>query len=163
MRALILSDIHGEDTGFRWLLESVWKRTGPIDAYLFLGDGLITFQRAENFIRTRDEHAALYSVTGNNDFALDGTPPRIIVPFGGLKLLMVHGHRHRVKLTDSVYQEATREAGCDIGLFGHTHIATVEPGKPMLVNPGAVCDDRCALLTVEDGRPRVQLLNFGFN
>ena len=51
LRALVLSDIHGEDTTFRWLLEQVWRDVGPIDYYLCLGDGVRDFQRVEGFIR----------------------------------------------------------------------------------------------------------------
>ena len=47
LRALVLSDIHGDDTGLRWLLEQVWKDVGPIDAYLCLGDGVRDFERVE--------------------------------------------------------------------------------------------------------------------
>lgn len=158
MRALIVSDIHGEEHNLRWMLEQVWKETGPVDAYICLGDGLYDFQRVENFIRTRDEHAVMYTVRGNCDFCVGDVGERMIVSFGGLKLLLTHGHRYRVKMTYALLQDAARDAGCDIALFGHTHMATVEPGVPMLVNPGAACNDRCALLEVENGRPRVRLI-----
>ncbi len=162
MRALVLSDLHGEDTVLRWMLEQVWKQTGPIDAYIFLGDGLHGFQRAENFIRTRDENAALWCVRGNCDFAADGVGDRLVVPFGGAKVFLTHGHRYQVKSTYSLLREAAKDAECSIALFGHTHTATVEPGVPMLVNPGAACDEKCAILEVDDGRPRIRLLNIGF-
>ncbi|MBQ8202159.1 MAG: YfcE family phosphodiesterase [Clostridia bacterium] len=162
MRALILSDIHGDDTTFRWLLEQAWREIGPIDAYICLGDGVRDFERAESFIRARDEFALMYAVKGNNDWGVDA-PNLRIVEFGGLKLLMTHGHYYRVKSTMYYLTDAAREAKCDIALYGHTHIADVEPGVPMLVNPGAVCSERCALLEVENGRPRVRLMSFGFS
>ena len=62
IRALILSDIHGESNNLRWLLEEVWKQVGPIDAYICLGDGVRDFDNAEAFIRRRDEHATMYAV-----------------------------------------------------------------------------------------------------
>ena len=40
MRALVLSDIHGEESRLRWMLEETWKMTGKIDGYFFLGDGV---------------------------------------------------------------------------------------------------------------------------
>ena len=94
-RALILSDIHGETNNLRWLLEEVWKQVGPIDAYICLGDGVRDFDNAEAFIRNRDPHASMYAVRGNCDFAA-GYQDRLVIPFGGLKIYMTHGHIHRV-------------------------------------------------------------------
>ena len=37
MRALVLSDIHGEESQLRWMLEETWKMTGKIDGYFFAG------------------------------------------------------------------------------------------------------------------------------
>ena len=162
MRALILSDIHGEVTTLRWLLEEVWKQVGPIDAYFFLGDGIRDFQNAESFIRRRDEHAAMYAVKGNCDF-MPGAPERIITSFGGVNIYMTHGHIHRVKSDLTWLRAAAREAGADVALYGHTHVPDEEPGVPMLLNPGAAKDDRCALLEVDDnGKFRTKLINLGF-
>ena len=162
MRALILSDIHGETTTLRWLLEEVWKQTGPIDAYFFLGDGLRDFQRAESFIRQRDEHATLYAVRGNCDFAADA-PEHIISTFGGVKIFMTHGHVQRVKSGLDYLLSTARAAGADIALYGHTHRADVQYSSPWTLNPGAAKDDRCALLEVQNGKPHVKMIRLGFN
>lgn len=162
MRALVLSDIHGDLTTLRWLLEQVWKQTGPIDGYFCLGDGVRDFQHMENFIRARDENALLVAVCGNCDWGVD-VPEREIISFGGANIYLTHGHYHRVKSTLTYLKDAARDAQCTIALYGHTHVPDVEPGVPMLVNPGAAKDDRCALLEVTDGKPRVRLLNLGFN
>lgn len=161
MRALIVSDIHGEDTTFRWLLEQVWKTTGPIDVYICLGDGVRDFERAESFIRTRDEHALMYAVRGNNDWGVTA-PERQVVELDGVKIFMTHGHYLKVKSTMYYLESAAREAGCAIALYGHTHVADVTPGVPMLMNPGAACDDCCGILEITDGRPRARLVNLGF-
>ena len=97
-RALIFSDIHGETTTLRWLLEEVWKQVGPIDAYICLGDGVRDFERVEGFIRQRDEHATMYAVRGNNDFAV-APPERMIIEFGGAKMYLTHGHFLKVRST----------------------------------------------------------------
>lgn len=161
MRALIVSDIHGDLTTLRWLLEMVWKQTGPIDFYICLGDGVREFERAENFIRERDEHALLCAVRGNCDVAVDA-PDRMVIDVGGAKCFLTHGHYQRVKSTLYYLKDTARDAGCTIALYGHTHIPDVETGVPMCINPGSAADDRCALLEIVDGRPRVQLLNFGY-
>ncbi|MBE5796664.1 MAG: YfcE family phosphodiesterase [Clostridiales bacterium] len=160
LRALVLSDIHGDDTTFRWLLERVWQETGPIDAYLCLGDGVRDFERAERFIRERDEHAVMYAVKGNNDWC--DAPLTRIITLGGVRIFMTHGHNQRVKSTMYYLQDAVRDAKCDVGLYGHTHCADIEMNVPLLVNPGAVCSDRCALLEIRDGKPHARLLNYGF-
>lgn len=157
-RALILSDIHGEDANLRWLLEEVWKQVGPIDTYICLGDGVRSFEGAQAFIRRRDPHAAFFAVRGNCDFAADD-PDRILIPLGGLKVYATHGHIHHVKSGLYALREAAQAAGADIALYGHTHRADVEYTTPWLVNPGAAKDDRCALLEVEDGKPRVELID----
>ncbi len=161
MRALVLSDIHGEGSTLRWLLEEVWKEIGPIDAYIFLGDGIRDFERAEDFIRRRDEHAAMYAVAGNCDFAPD-SPRQLIVPFGGMKVFLTHGHFYHVKSTLTDLKEAAHAAGCDVALYGHTHIPNVEYSLPLLLNPGAAKDDRCALLEIRDGKPHVKMIALGF-
>ena len=161
IRALILSDIHGETTTLRWLLEEVWKQVGPIDAYICLGDGARDFESAESFIRSRDPNATMYAVKGNNDFARD-VPDRLIIHLGGLKILLTHGHMQRVKSTMDYLISAAREAGADIALYGHTHCADVEYTTPWLINPGAARDDRCALLEIENGKPYVKMISLGF-
>ena len=162
MRALILSDIHGETTTLRWLLEEVWKQVGPIDAYICLGDGVRDFDNAESFIRQRDEHATMYAVRGNCDFTA-AHPDRLVIHLGGLKIYLTHGHIHRVKGGLDYLRSAAREAGADIALYGHTHRANVEYTTPWLLNPGAAENDFCALLEIDNGKPHVKLINLGFN
>jgi putative phosphoesterase len=161
LRALILSDIHGETTTLRWLLEEVWKQVGPIDAYICLGDGVRDFDNAEGFIRNRDEHATMYAVRGNCDFTA-AHPDRLVIHLGGLKIYLTHGHIHRVKGGLDYLRSAAREAGADIALYGHTHRANVEYTTPWLLNPGAAENDCCALLEIENGKPHVKLLSLGF-
>ena len=162
IRALILSDIHGETTTLRWLLEEVWKQVGPIDAYICLGDGVRDFDNAESYIRQRDEHATMYAVRGNCDFTA-AHPDRLVIHLGGLKIYLTHGHIHRVKGGLDYLRSAAREAGADIALYGHTHRANVEYTTPWLLNPGAAENDCCALLEIDNGKPHVKLINLGFN
>lgn len=161
-RALILSDIHGEENNLRWLLEEVWKTVGPIDAYICLGDGVRDFERAESFIRNRDEHASMYAVRGNCDF-ITSYPERLIIHLGGLKIYMTHGHIHRVKSGLDYLYGAARAEGVDIALYGHTHRANVEYTSPWMINPGAAQNDCCALLEIENGKPHVKMISLGFN
>ncbi len=160
MRALVMSDIHGDDFTLRWMLEQAWKFTGPVDAYICLGDGAHDFQRLESFIRRHDEHALMYCVRGNCDFTAGDLPERMIIAFGGANIFLTHGHYYHVKSTLSSLRDAAQEANCSIALYGHTHRADVDTSGPLLINPGAAKDGRLALLAVSNGKPLVKLLEF---
>ena len=159
MKAIVLSDIHGDDTTLRVTLEKAWPRTGRVDAYFFLGDGVRDFERVEMFLRNHDPDALMYAVKGNNDFAAMA-PDRLVVGFGGVNVFLTHGHYLRVKQTLEFLDRAAEEAGCAVALYGHTHCPDVETRRTIMVNPGAACNGRLALLEVEDGRPRVSLLSY---
>lgn len=160
MRAIVLSDSHGAEDTLRWILTECWKQTGPVDAYLHCGDGARDFSRIAHFIHARDEHALLLGVKGNCDFGCRDVPDRQIIPFGGTKIFMTHGHLYRAKITLLDLDYAAREQGCAITLFGHTHVPCVETRGTLMINPGSAADGRLALLEVNEGRPRVNLLTF---
>lgn len=160
MKALVMSDIHGDDTKLRAILDKAWKQTGPVDAYFCLGDGVRDFERVEMFLRAHDPDALMYAVKGNNDFAVMNAPDRLVVPFGGIRVFLTHGHFLRVKQTLVLLDEAAEAEGCAVALYGHTHCPDVETRRTIMVNPGAACEGQMALLEVEDGKPRVSLLRF---
>lgn len=160
MRAIVLSDSHGEDNTLRWLLEQCWKQVGPVDAYIHCGDGARDFQRLGNLIRRRDEHALLYAVCGNCDFGVHDVPEFQLLSIGGANVFVTHGHLYHAKSTLTYLDEAARQQGCSITLFGHTHTACVETRGTLMVNPGSAADGRLALLEINAGAPRVNLLSF---
>lgn len=160
MRCIVLSDSHGQDDNVRWMLEQCWKTTGPVDCYIHCGDGAYDFRRLENFIRARDEHAALYQVRGNCDFGIPELKEREILSLGGTRVLVTHGHRYQAKSTLTYLDNASREYDCSIVLFGHTHQPTMEMRHALLINPGSAADGRMALLEINDGKPRVNLLAY---
>ena len=159
MRVLIMSDSHGDDFGLRWLLEECWKLTGPIDAYIHLGDGALDFQRVENFIRTRDPHALTYQVKGNCDMGVD-LPEVQEIALGGVKLLATHGHRYQVKSTFTPIDVEAHHRGCAAALFGHTHQAYIEQRRTLLVNPGSARGDTLAMLKIENGTVSAEIMHF---
>ena len=155
-----MSDSHGEETNLRWMLEQLWKLSGPIDAYVHLGDGVRDFERAEKFIRAHDPEAKMIAVAGNNDFSVN-VPETRIERLGGVRFLLTHGHRYHVKRTYDVLDLAARENGCAMALFGHTHSQTLEMHGVPLLNPGSVQNDRMALIDIDSrGDIRPQLLVF---
>lgn len=159
MKAIVLSDIHGDERAFHDALEKAWKDIGLVDAYFFLGDGVRDFQRAEGLIRRHDPHALMYAVKGNNDFGVDA-PYSMVVRFGGMGVYLTHGHQERVKETMVDLDRRAFEAGCAIALYGHTHCKDEETRRVMMINPGAARDGRLALLEIEEGQPRVSFLRY---
>lgn len=88
----------------------------------------------------------VYSVRGNCDFAPDA-PEEIVLTLDGRKVLLCHGHKRMVKLSMTNLSYRAREAGAQLALYGHTHIADAEnDGFTLYVNPGALMDGRFAVI-----------------
>ena len=160
---LILSDSHGRPDRIR---EAI-RRVRP-DGILFAGDGL-------RDLADCDLPCPFWAVRGNCDWI---TAPLIIndslfdprveefFTFGGLRILLTHGHAYDVK--SGTGQIITRGAQCkaDIVVFGHTHIpmeyrlpansplVEVPSEQPMtLFNPGSLGDRDASFgtLTIRNG------------
>lgn len=159
MRVIVLSDSHGEENNLRWMLEQCWRMIGPVDTYIHCGDGARDFRRLENFIRTRDEHALMIGVKGNCDFFED-VPELEEITLGGARLLVTHGHRFQVKSTYAPLDIEAKRRGCVAALFGHTHVPCVEQRNVLLVNPGSAASDTLALLDIENGQVRAEIMDF---
>ena len=159
MRVIVLSDSHGEENNLRWMLEQCWRRVGPVEAYIHCGDGVKDFQRVANFIRTRDEHALLIGVKGNCDYFEDAAEIEQIT-LDGVRILVTHGHRFQVKSTYAALDMEAKHCGCSVALFGHTHRDCVEQRNALLVNPGSAANDTLALLTIEHGQARAEIMYF---
>lgn len=83
-----------------------------------------------------------FAVCGNCDYF--STLPSVGVErVAGVKILYTHGHNFGVKYGLERIIRAARESGCDIALFGHTHISKVlyEDGL-YIVNPGSCSSPR---------------------
>ena len=159
MKAIVCSDIHGEGARLQACLERLWAEAGPVDAYLFCGDGMADFREAKGLLRTHDPEAALYCVAGNCD-ADCGAPEAAEVTLGGVRLLLTHGHRQYARLTRRLLDRAARKAGCAMCVYGHTHVPEVRPGKVLRLNPGAAKDGCLALLEIAGGVPTARLYSF---
>ena len=159
MRALLLSDSHGDEDNLRALIRECWKRHPHYDAYLHCGDGAREFERLRAFLLANDPNAMIHGVRGNCDFAFD-VPNDLVIGFGGTRIYLTHGHLLRVKQGLTLLDEAAESSGCTIAVYGHTHVQSTEIRRTLMINPGAACDGRLAALEVTDGRPRVFLEHF---
>lgn len=166
MTVPIISDSHGCGARIHGVLEKLRAiKEDPKEA-IFLGDG------ARNFLMSLPEDIKLYAVLGNCDDTgreiYDGEgetiPLERIEVIGGVRLLIMHGHRYFVKhsLNEAVFRAASLNA--DILLFGHTHVPfykTITAGEEVggiplkktlhVFNPGALRDGSFGLLTVRNG------------
>ena len=115
MNILIISDSHGR----RDLVREVIDRTRP-DAILFAGDGLRDLPDV-------DPRCEVHAVRGNCDFsslaapASGECPEEALVILGGIRILLMHGHRYCVKSTLSIAIARAAERQADVLVFGHTH------------------------------------------
>ena len=139
MKALIVSDTHGMNDN----LFKVIKKVGKVDLLIHAGD----VHGAEDMIRDA-AGCPVKIVLGNNDFSYDLNNEEEF-DFDGYRVLLTHGHRHSVYYgTDRLFYTA-RERGCDIVIYGHTHVPSLEYDEDFhiyAVNPGSLSLPR------QDGR-----------
>ena len=148
MKILVLSDSHSALSFMRRSIDAVKPQL-----LIHLGD---YYDDAET-IKDEYSHIPMYHVPGNCDRyrCPPGVPEILILPPGGCKLYMTHGHRHNVKLTRGLLLKDARAAGVAAVLYGHTHEAecTLEEDGLWVMNP-----DSCGygggsvgLMEVENG------------
>lgn len=128
MKILVLSDSHGVMEYMQWAVE----REKP-DEIIHLGDHIDDAERlAEQYWSI-----PVLRVPGNCDRRYD-VPEKAVRDIGGVRIFFTHGHRYQVKLTQQRLEYAAMEAGAQVALFGHTHIAKCSQYNGIwLMNPGA--------------------------
>lgn len=129
MRILVLSDSHGNVDAMVHCVELAQP-----DAVLHLGDCLLDAEA----LHRQYPAIPMQTVPGNCDWgSLD--QPEVLTEYGGVRILMMHGHTRHVKSGAMSAVCAAREAGADILLFGHTHRPAVDfDGSLWVMNPGSV-------------------------
>lgn len=151
MKLLVLSDSHGTMCS----MENAVERIRP-DYILHLGD----YQRDARKLAEFYPEIPLLSVPGNCDRPLPGEQLTLLREFGGVRILMTHGHAYGVKSGLLRMELAAREACVQVALFGHTHRAVCEEANGLwLMNPGASSGARrtCGVLEIENGVVRCRI------
>lgn len=126
MKFLVLSDLHEA------AVAPFLRHADAFDGVLFCGDGaskaLPALTAAFNTV---------YAVRGNCDFSVD-LPEEREFTVEGVRVLLTHGHRFRVKYALGFLAEEAHARGCAVAVFGHTHtpVFSSECGV-LLCNPGA--------------------------
>ena len=125
MKILIFSDIHGSTS----LLDELIEHYSP-DRIFGLGD----FEVDEFILDLKD----VVGVRGNSYFDPDYPIDRFI-KINGINILLTHGHTHSVRGGVSSLVCFSKENGCDMAFYGHTHIAHLSKIDDMIVgNPGSL-------------------------
>lgn len=128
MKLLILSDSHGDITS----MERIADIERP-DGVIHLGDHASDAKA----LARKLGHISVCMVRGNCDSDSDVAEEHTL-DFGGHTFYITHGHRQNVKSGLLALKYRAEEAGAELALFGHTHIAHLDlPGGVRLMNPGS--------------------------
>lgn len=125
---VVLSDSHSH----RERIEKLRPLFAENDYIVHLGDGQGDMRDV-----AREYPEKVFSVKGNCDFSVgldEGT-----IETEKLKILYCHGHKFGVKSGLERLAQYAKQKGCDVALYGHTHIADIRYVEGVLcVNPGAL-------------------------
>ncbi len=144
---LVISDTHGA----KMKMTAAVRRFPDADMIFHLGDT----SRDADYIRTITDKPVC-SVRGNCDLGSDAET-ELALSVEGVKILLVHGHKHNVKSSLLGLGIFAQEQEANIALFGHTHVPTVQFWNGIqLCNPGSLGEPRMhpatvGLLTVDRG------------
>lgn len=132
MRIVVMSDTHRCFSS----IDKIIMRNPDADLYIHLGDGEEDVEKA--MIKYPDIASKMFHVAGNCDANSMSLSELILTVEGGHKLIAAHGHQYGVKSTLGGIKRAAAQLGCDIILYGHTHVRynLLEDGFYIL-NPGS--------------------------
>ena len=129
MRIAVVSDSHGD---MRWV-NKIRGTLDSVDCVIHLGDYVGDARKLSDMLK-----CLVYYVAGNGDI-MSSAPQVLEQSIGGVKIMAVHGHRHRVN--DDLYSLAADAQSRDakICLYGHTHIPDITNYYGIwFINPGSV-------------------------
>lgn len=125
----VFSDTHGDNTSMLNIVES----NKNIKAVIHCGDVADDIDS----LKMCFHNLPVYGVRGNNDF-FTNYPRELICEIGGLNFFITHGHFYSVKMGRTLIKSACKDFGCDICVYGHTHIASLSEENGIIVlNPGS--------------------------
>lgn len=131
MRLLVLSDSHKKSG----VLDRIIRKEQTAKNIFFLGDVTEDIENLKFEYTDRN----FYIVSGNCDY-FSSYKTFDFITLKNTKILYTHGHHFGVKSGNyGALLKFAKENGCQIALYGHTHIASItyEDGV-YLVNPGSV-------------------------
>ena len=128
-RVLVVSDSHGNMGN----LSEVIKRSKDIDMLIHLGD----IQGEDELLRSMCNFP-VEIVRGNCDFETNNKL-YLTIELECHKIFATHGHAYGVEWGIERLSYAALEEGCDIAMYGHTHVPYIEIGDDVtILNPGSI-------------------------
>jgi putative phosphoesterase len=125
----VISDTHGN----RKALEKMDGIFAESDMIIHLGDT----SGDGNIIKNKYPDKT-YLLNGNCDFMKIGQD-KLVLQVEGVKIFACHGDAYGVKTMLSRLAYAAEEEGCNVALYGHTHIPREDVmGNVTLFNPGTL-------------------------
>ncbi len=147
IKIIVISDTHRDfDALYNIVSENI-----RADLFIHLGDGENEYDDVRNIY---PEKAFLF-VRGNNDWG--NAPLAHTFAYGGYKFYLTHGHSFDRYSVHSFLAATAKANGCDIALFGHTHIPFYEiidgihvfnPGSPS--SPRGRSEPSYGVITISD-------------
>lgn len=125
MKVLILSDSHGLIDEVKAIVHQY-----EVNRIIHCGDFCVE--------ATLPPFDTMMKVRGNCDFAID-VPLKKVVEYQGLRGIVVHGHKYRVKEGYLPLSYLAEEEKAQIVLFGHSHqpVSFMDKGC-LFINPGSI-------------------------
>ena len=145
MKVLVFSDSHGA----LGLTEEMLIKEKDCSLVFFLGDGI---DEAEK-MRDKYKDKKFILVKGNNDW-YSQADTEAYKYIEGLTIMSCHGHKLDVRFALRKLLDSAESVRANIALYGHTHKSAMynDPVTGICaINPGALCEGRYAVLTVEKG------------
>ena len=134
MRIVVISDSHKRSD----IVEKILYSQPDAKVVLFLGDNAGDIEDLQYIFTDKQ----FYILSGNCDY-FSTYPSSNIAVISGKKIFYTHGHTLSVKYGSENLLKTAKQNGCDIALYGHTHISNIlyEDGI-YIVNPGSCAEPR---------------------
>lgn len=140
MKIGIVSDSHGSTAAIDKMLAH--PAAEGVTLWLHAGD---VVPDAEYLAMVTEGEAKVRCVAGNSDWPDVNAKTDDVIEAAGHRIFLTHGHLYGVRFTTKMLCDAAEEEGCDIAVYGHTHVAEISPGHITVLNPGSVARPRDAM------------------
>lgn len=125
---VVVSDSHGH----RDRMEKLYPLFAENDYIVHLGDGQGDIRAVQ-----REYPEKVFAVKGNCDFSAGLSEG--VLEEEKLSVFYCHGDRYGVKSGLKRLALRAKELGCEVALYGHTHVADIRYEEGVLcINPGAL-------------------------
>ena len=145
MKVLVFSDSHGALP----FANEILRKESECETVFFLGDGI---DEAEK-MRDRYPGKKFIIVKGNNDW-YSQADTEAYKYIDGVTIMACHGHKFNVRFALRDLLTSAQSVRANVALYGHTHKSGMynDPVTGICaINPGALCEGKYAVLTVEKG------------